>query len=51
MIYQKRTTFKFDCIECHLELEVTHLFWSALECIFCKAEIEQEDIKLKEKNV
>jgi hypothetical protein len=22
-----------------------------LECIFCKAEIEQEDIKLKEKNV
>jgi len=47
MIYQKRTTFRFDCPECTLELEVTHLYWSALVCIHCDKEIEQEDMVLK----
>ncbi len=47
MIYQKRTTFKFDCPDCSLELEVTHLMWSALECLHCKAEFEKEDVILK----
>jgi len=47
MIYRKRTTFKFDCPDCSLELEVTHLMWSALECIHCKAEFEKEDVELK----
>ena len=47
MIYQKRTTFKFDCPECTLELEVTHLYWSALVCIYCDKEIDKEDMVLK----
>lgn len=47
MAYTKKTTFKFNCPECTLELEVTHLFWSAIVCLHCKAEIEKEDIELK----
>jgi len=47
MIYQKKTTFRFDCPECTLEIEVTHLYWSAIECLHCQKEIEQEDIELK----
>lgn len=48
MIYQKRTTFKFDCPKCIEELEVTHLSWSAIECLKCQEEIEREDIELKQ---
>jgi len=43
----KPITFRFDCDHCNKELQVTHLRWWSLECIFCHSEILNYEIQLK----
>ncbi len=48
-LYQKRTTFCFDCNHCEKVIEVTHILWTAVVCLYCGEEVYQKDIKFYKK--
>ena len=38
--------FRFVCPACKSLLEVTHLRWSKIECLYCKEVIKNSEVKL-----
>ena len=38
--------FRFVCPNCKSLLEVAHLRWSDIECLYCKKEIKNSEVKL-----
>ena len=45
-LYQ-RNVYSFLCPYCERILQVTHLRWSAIECLYCKLEIANSSVVLE----
>jgi len=41
--------FNFDCNHCQATMQVTHIMWTAVECLYCKEEVFKQDIKFYKK--
>ncbi|QDP46742.1 MAG: hypothetical protein Tp156SUR915002_32 [Prokaryotic dsDNA virus sp.] len=42
----KRPTYKFMCPYCDRLMEVTHLYWESVECLYCGFEIANSKAEL-----